>query len=707
MKELLYKDTRVKWAVTIGVAVLVTAVVTVAGAFAMKKGDGGSFLGSFFGIGPDEEQKEEALVPQVAEGVAPFSSEEDFLEYLQRSIDLGSSSAGGFAGMGAGGTRNAAVDMAMPEAATGMGSAEKSVAAPTTSSPDRFSGTTVQVLGIDEPDVVKTNGKEIYVSERASFYYPYYRGGGPEIMVDGGMTKEMIAPYPYPDPKGKTTAVSAFPLDALKVAGTIEDGGELLLSGTNLLVFGNQKLTGYDVTDPAKPAKKWDMTYEKSELVASRLYGDTVYLVMRNTINMTDPCPVRPLVAGGTTIEIACSSIYHPVDPVPVDVTFSVLAVDPVSGSVKNKTAFIGSASQSVVYMSPTGIYVTYYYQTGIYAFFADFFATTFRTNVPASFIERLEKIKGYDLAEETKLMEFDTQWNKYLSSLDNDERLRIENEFANKMGDYYETRKRDVEKTGIVRIDVPSLVASANGAVPGYPLNQFALDEHNGVLRIATTIGEQGWFGSWRLASIQRGATVNDVYTLDGALDILGSVKDLGEKERIYAVRFLGDKGYVVTFRQTDPLYVIDLANASAPKVTGELKIPGYSSFLHPIDDDHLIGVGQEDWRVKLSLFDVSDPAAPKETAKYILDESWSDAVNTHHAFLLDTKHKVFFVPGGRGGYVFSYDGNALGLKKAVSDINALRAVYINDSLYVVGTDKIVVLNEKTWEREAALELK
>ena len=103
--------------------------------------------------------------------------------------------------------------------------------------------------------------------------------------------------------------------------------------------------------------------------------------------------------------------------------------------------------------------------------------------------------------------------------------------------------------------------------------------------------------------------------------------------------------------------------------------------------------------------MFDVSDPENPNEIAKYNLDEYWSDILNTHHAFLLDSKHQIFFLPGGRGGYIFSYKDNKLELKRAVSDISAKRAIYINDYLYIIGENKIVVLNELNWEKVNELE--
>jgi len=103
--------------------------------------------------------------------------------------------------------------------------------------------------------------------------------------------------------------------------------------------------------------------------------------------------------------------------------------------------------------------------------------------------------------------------------------------------------------------------------------------------------------------------------------------------------------------------------------------------------------------------LFNVADPKNPTEIDKYTLDEYWSDILNTHHAFLLDEKHSIFFLPGQKGGYIFSYKNDRLELEKAVSDVTAKRAIYINDYLYIVGDDKIVVLNESDWTKTNELE--
>jgi uncharacterized secreted protein with C-terminal beta-propeller domain len=378
------------------------------------------------------------------------------------------------------------------------------------------------------------------------------------------------------------------------------------------------------------------------------------------------------------------------------------MILDPVSGQIENKISFVGSSAQSVVYMSERAIYITYSYYESIIKFFSQFLKERCRDLIPNWVLEKLEKLEGYDISQQAKLLELQSIIEKYQNSLSEDERLRIENELTNRMSDYYKEKKRELEKSGILKIDLEKFEIVANGNVPGSPINQFALDEYQQNLRIAVTVGERfGWFGF----GMGGGESANDVYVLEKDLKIIGSVKDLGLTERIYSVRFIEDKGYLVTFRQIDPFYVLDLSNPEKPELKGELKIPGYSSYLHPITKDKILGIGKEDWKVKISLFDVTLAENPKELDKYILDESWSDILETHHAFLIDKKHNIFFLPGSRGGYVFSYQNDKLKLVKTVSQISARRAIYINDYLYIVGDNKITVLDEIDWQKVKELE--
>ncbi|AUX27465.1 hypothetical protein SOCEGT47_080560 [Sorangium cellulosum] len=186
-----------------------------------------------------------------------------------------------------------------------------------------------------------------------------------------------------------------------------------------------------------------------------------------------------------------------------------------------------------------------------------------------------------------------------------------------------------------------------ASGSVPGHLLNQFSLDEHDGRLRIATTA---------QLASATAWTTANNVFVLEergAALARVGAVLDLAPGEQIRSARFVGDRGYLVTFRQVDPLFVLDLADPAAPAVTGELKIPGFSEYMHPMDDGHLLTIGRDgtdDGRVTgvaLQVFDVTDPTAPA-----LLHKETLEAPNAHSPAEHD--HKAFTYDGERGLLAF-----------------------------------------------------
>jgi hypothetical protein len=189
-----------------------------------------------------------------------------------------------------------------------------------------------------------------------------------------------------------------------------------------------------------------------------------------------------------------------------------------------------------------------------------------------------------------------------------------------------------------------------ATGEVEGRLLNQFAMDEHEGVLRVATTV-DGGW--GRPTADVRSESFVTTLERREGELVELGKVGDMGRGEQIHSVRFLGEVGYVVTFRQVDPLYTIDLSDPASPTVTGELKIPGFSSYLHPTEPGKLVGIGQDadpetgmTTGTQVSVFDVSDPADPLRTAQWTLPGGSSTAEGDHHAFLWWAAEDLLVVP-------------------------------------------------------------
>ena len=207
------------------------------------------------------------------------------------------------------------------------------------------------------------------------------------------------------------------------------------------------------------------------------------------------------------------------------------------------------------------------------------------------------------------------------------------------------ESRKTIIHK---ISFDEENLEYSAKGSVPGYLLNQFSMDEHNGKFRVATT----NEFYTHEKGNVR----YNAVYVLDEDLKTVGSLDEIAPNESIFSARFMGDRLYLVTFERIDPFFVIDLSKET-PKILGELKIPGFSNYLHPYDDEHVIGIGRDtiekDNRVrqlgvKIALFDVSDVSKPSVIDEIVIgnQRTGSIALDDHRAFLFDKNKNILSIP-------------------------------------------------------------
>jgi len=549
----------------------------------------------------------------------------------------------------------------------------------------RFSETNVQVAGIDEPDIVKTDGKEIYFS-MGEIFFP----------VIGTLSRgvPVLQEKSLPQVLGETKVVKAFPPADLAKESVINQGGDLLISGEILIVFGSNQISGFDISQPQAPEEKWILKLEnQSRIVAARLFQEKVYVITSQAINSSRPCPFFPY-SQGTDLVIRCPEIYHPLPEVSSDVIYTAATINQLTGEIINSLAFIGSSGSSIVYMSPKALYLTYYSQANLVDFYYNFLNQKCQDLLPDSAFEKLSKLNEYDISDQSKLTEIESILQEFETSLVEDQQMQVRNEMTNRMADYHKENRRGLEQTALVKIGLDDFEVKAISEVPGQPLNQFSLDEYQDYFRLVTTVG-----GTW-LGPFGTTESANDLYVLGKDLKIIGSIQNLALGERIYSARFIKDKAFLVTFKQVDPFFIFDLSTPEVPRVMGELKIPGYSSYLHPLGEDLILGIGQENSRVKISLFDVSSSFTPTESDKYLLDENWSDVFGSHHAFLADNKHQIFFLPAGSGGYIFSYQGSKLELRKTVFDPNIRRAVYINDYLYLIGDNEISVFNEISWER-------
>lgn len=272
-----------------------------------------------------------------------------------------------------------------------------------------------------------------------------------------------------------------------------------------------------------------------------------------------------------------------------------------------------------------------------------------------------------------------------------------------------------------------------AEATIDGRILNQFSMDEFDGYFRIASTDGN---------ASLENANSNNTLYIFDDKLNQVGKLTDLARGERIYSVRFMGDTAYMVTFKETDPLFVIDVKNPSAPEVLGELKIPGYSNYLHPIDENHLLGIGHdtklnvdgknrwvENLGMKLSLFDVSDKKNPIEKDVEIIGGRGtnSEVTYNHHAFFRDIVNNRYgfgisiyqddqYV--GQGPIFYRITGTGIEEEKnfvTKSDDEMYenwesmvkRILYVEDTIYVIKNDSVITYSREQLSEKETLTLK
>lgn len=278
-------------------------------------------------------------------------------------------------------------------------------------------------------------------------------------------------------------------------------------------------------------------------------------------------------------------------------------------------------------------------------------------------------------------------------------------------------------DKTRIIKFSYEKgqIEPVCESVVDGMVLDQFAMDEYKGYFRLITTVtpyelekvvddvtGEDVGYYHWKDLP-----QTNSVYVLDEKLKVVGAIEDLAEEERVYSARFMGDIGYFVTFRQVDPLFSVDFSNPKEPKILGELKISGFSEYLHFYGEDLLLGIGYEADEetgvtkgIKLSMFDVSNPANVKEVNKLVLDEyDNSDAFHNHHAVLVSVnKNLIGFMATGYGEeYVREYNAYSYKEEKGFEEKFKIdctpdekndyrhyetRGTYIGDTFYLLMQD-------------------
>jgi uncharacterized secreted protein with C-terminal beta-propeller domain len=619
--------------------------------------------------------------------------------------------------------------------------------APSATSPDAakvddgsagYSTTNVQVEGVDEPDFVKNDGR-----------YAYILSGD------------------------KLTIAEVYPTEDAKVVAKVGlDIGEgqflqnMFLSNNTLVVFYQEYGQDYaipqyefapqpvyspkthavvlDITDRAQPEKVHDYVASGAYSDA-RMIGQRVYLITTSDLYSYSHPIIPKIMESSSTVVVP--DIYYFRNPEPYYSFNTVTSLD-VAGEddVQSKTFMMNPAS--TLYVSESNIYIAYqkYQPWGYYEESSrDRFFEAVVPLLPSDAQDRIRAIDADDsIPAYDKWDRIATVLEETYNAMSESDKTQLFEDIQEALAEYDAQAQKDSMKTVIHRISIGSggeIEYGARGEVPGRLLNQFSMDESGERFRVATTV-------EYYTAYAQ--GLYNNVYVLNMDMETVGSLENIEEGESIYATRFIGDRLYMVTFQRIDPLFVIDLSSDD-PQVLGELKLPGYSTYLHPYDEDHIIGIGKDakdnEWGgvsatgVKVALFDVSDVSNPELVDEYLVEGEGTDseALYDHKAFLFSRESNVLsipistydvesqYAPDGRyiepkvwrGFYVFSMTPeDGIDLKGTVEHANdagyyyyygvqGSRSFYIGDVLYTLSGGTLKMSDIDTLDALGELEVR
>lgn len=509
-----------------------------------------------------------------------------------------------------------------------------------------YSTTNIQVAGVDEADIVKTDGDYIYVINSEYLYIIKAIDGVMEIVskiksretsTEGSSTfgemyingnKLIVIKNTYQYDYGHTT----------KIMPDVWWGGN---GGVSIVIF--------DITDKNNPVQVNELSqsghYISSRMVDHYVYVTTNYYVYGDIV----PSDAKTFVPTLKTTETK-----------PIAINDIIIAPNPNSNS----------------YLTVTGIDIN-----------------------NASDFSSSKAILG-------------SSTNIYADS----DNLYIAGYGSEINGNTY------IAKTNLLKFSMNqgNLSFVADGSVNGYILNQFSMDEYNGYFRIATTSSDYTYIEDKNEGTSSIGigsnATKNNLYVLDGNLNVVSKVEGLAEGERIYSVRFDNEVAYFVTFKQVDPLFVVDLSNPSNPNIKSELKIPGFSEYLHVYNNKYLFGLGKEansEGRVtglKISMYDIQDKTNVIEKYKLVIGDqySWSESSYNHKAILVSSDRGLIGFPINDYYVVYKFT-DGLGFEK-IGQIDFelssgsyyyyygnIRGLYIDNYLYALNQNDIKTLNLDT----------
>ncbi|MEO0492300.1 MAG: beta-propeller domain-containing protein [Actinomycetota bacterium] len=479
-----------------------------------------------------------------------------------------------------------------------------------------FSGTNVQELGVDEADIVKTDGERIYVLAATQL-----------TVIDADTRMELTS------------------ID-LPQAGQ----AEMFLAGDEILVIGTTWLDRGISPEPAEVEGDAEASFAEDIAIEEPWYGTSIVRLTRVSVADADAELIESIVVEGEYVSArsvdGVARVVIRSNPqqnfpfvYPANAAGEEVATEANRAAVRNSDLDTWLPAWGTV--TETGEIVS----RGVFPECASVHAPTEFAGFGVLSVVSVPVGGELDAAESTSVLApgntvyastesvfVATQTWPDIAVLEDDE---------NAWEQAWNARHTSIHRFAL---SDTGAAYTASGSVPGDLRNQFSLSEHEGHLRVVTTSGD-----TWDESSE---SFVRVLRETDGELIEVGSVGDMGNGEAVQSVRFVGDVGYVVTFRQIDPFYTLDLRDPENPRVVGELKIPGFSSYLHPIGEGRVLGVGSDatdEGQItgsKVSIFDVSDPANPEEVAIWSAPGGWNDIGWEHRSFLWWAPEQLAVVP-------------------------------------------------------------
>ncbi|MGE0793196.1 MAG: beta-propeller domain-containing protein [Candidatus Woesearchaeota archaeon] len=505
-----------------------------------------------------------------------------------------------------------------------------------------YSQTNNQVQNVDEGDIIKTDGEYIYtITGKTLFVIKAYPGEDSEVISKIKITHQPSGLFIYQN--------------KLLIFGNVDDYSKVdeSIRPRTQLMFAEI----FDITNKQNIKSTSEFLFEGS-YSQSRMIDNKIYLISNLYNGFSNPYPIY--YENGNMRKIPYSNIYRLNIPYNYPEFAGIQSIDIINEKIINEK-IIALESGMNIYMSENNLFLA---------------STEYFNQWELQQKITKEILKPYlNLDDEELINEIQLTSNKILSNYEKEskimqvyyeamQRLSYENqdELQAKIQEKTDEEIAKIEYRTYsliskVELNDGNLEVKNTAKIPGRLNNQFSMDEFKNNLRIATTI-DSTWYNGKSTES------ENHIYTLSEDMNILDSIKGIAKTESIYSTRFVGDRLYMVTFRQIDPFFVFDLSNPENIKELGQLKIPGFSRYLHPYDENMLIGIGRdatEEGRqegLKISLFDVSDPKNPKEVAKYVSDEKYSSstAEYEHKAFLFSKEKELLVIP------IYSYNYKSSG---------------------------------------------